>query len=100
MPVEVSLQDLVRAEIIDEGDLDESPKRIAARLKKEGIVKSFRARSGLFTLTQRANLDCVFLDKNSLCTIYDKRPEVCRQFPTAMGPRPGFCPCRLKSISL
>jgi Fe-S-cluster containining protein len=37
------------------------------------------------------NNDCLYLDRKSrLCTIYDLRPDTCRNHPK-IGPRPGFC---------
>ena len=88
MPVEINFQDLIRLELATEG---ESPKRVAERLKKMKIVKNYRAATGLFQLEQKSDRGCVFLDKERKCAVYEKRPDVCRKFPT-IGPRPGFCP--------
>ena len=42
-------------------------------------------------LTRMSNDDCLYLDRKSrLCTIYDKRPDTCRNHPK-IGPRPGYC---------
>jgi Fe-S-cluster containining protein len=55
-------------------------------------VRSYHPPTGLFILEQRYGRDCVFLDtKTRRCTVYEKRPEVCRRFPK-IGPRPGYCP--------
>lgn len=92
MPVEVQLSDLVRLEVVSEDEASGSIKKIAKRLQREGIIVSYRQGTDLFMLTQQANNDCVFLDsKTRLCTVYDKRPDVCRKFPE-IGPRPGWCP--------
>jgi uncharacterized protein len=40
---------------------------------------------------QRHGRDCIYLGADRRCTVYEKRPEVCRQFPR-IGPRPGWCP--------
>jgi Fe-S-cluster containining protein len=65
-------------------------------LMKEGIISSYRQGTELFMLTQKHGRDCYFLDsKTRLCTVYDKRPGVCRDFPS-IGPRPSFCPCTPK----
>lgn len=97
MPVEISFADLVRLGLTSEDErTNTSEKKIAKRLQKEGIIKDYRGATGFFTLTQQANDDCYFLGKDRLCKVYDLRPGVCRQFP-AIGPRPGFCPHRLKS---
>ena len=84
-------------ELITPEEAAQSVKKIARKLVDQKLVKSFRVRSGLFTLEQRTNGDCVFLDKNRLCTIYDKRPQVCRKFPE-LGPRPGFCPEKRRQV--
>ena len=91
MPVEVTLKDLLRLELISEDELEASPKKVFAKLSKKGLVKSYRASTGLFMLQQQSNDDCVFLGKDRLCQVYDKRPEVCRKFPQ-IGLRPGHCP--------
>lgn len=97
MPVEIKMEDLVRLNLVSSDDLSNMPaKKIAKNLVRQGVVKSYRAESGLFTLAQKANDDCVFLNERRLCTVYDKRPDVCRQFP-AIGPRPGYCPALRKS---
>lgn len=91
LPVEVKTSDLVRMGLIDEFDLQENPKVIFKRLYKERIVQHFHARSETLTLAQMANGDCLYLDPVSRrCTIYDLRPETCRQHPV-QGPRPGYC---------
>ncbi len=95
LPVEVSVADLQRMELITPDEACLSVKKIARKLIAEGLVVSARAATGLFTLLQHANGDCVFLDENRLCKIYDRRPQVCRKFPE-LGPRPGWCPARPK----
>lgn len=91
MPVEVRLSDLIRLELVAEFERGEPPKNIAKRLMKDGVVERFNQKSGIFTLTRMGNNDCYFLDRKSrLCTVYDKRPETCRNHPK-IGPRPGYC---------
>lgn len=91
MPVEVRIADLVRMGVVAEDEVSGSLKKVAKRLVKAGIIKTFRAKTGLFMLEQKQNGDCFYLDQNRLCTIYERRPDVCRDFPR-VGPRPGFCP--------
>jgi Fe-S-cluster containining protein len=92
MPVEVRLSDLIRLGLVGEDEAAGSMRKLAKRLIKEGSVSSYRQGTDLFMLTQKANRDCLFLDeKTRLCKVYEKRPDVCRQFP-AIGPRPGYCP--------
>ncbi|MEK6773764.1 MAG: YkgJ family cysteine cluster protein [Bdellovibrionota bacterium] len=94
MPVEVMLDDLVRLGLVSRDEAEGSIRKIAKRLIKEKIVVSYRQSTGLFMLSQKANRDCHFLDsKTRLCTVYEKRPGVCRKFPS-IGPRPGYCPGR------
>lgn len=96
MPVEVRSEDLVRLGVISEDEMTRSIKKAAKKLIKEGIVKTFRAESELFQLQSRPNGDCIFLHPQTrLCTSYEKRPGVCREFP-AIGPKPGFCPVKPK----
>lgn len=91
LPVEVRLADLVRMGVVDEFELEEPPKRVAKRLQKAGLVQHFNFKHGIFTLTQRSNGDCVYLDQDSRrCTIYAQRPTTCRRHPQ-VGPRPGYC---------
>lgn len=92
MPVEIRLSDLLRLGLTTEDEASASIKKLAKRLTKEGIISSYRSGTEFFMLTQKANRDCLFLDSTTrLCTVYEKRPDTCREFPS-IGPRPGFCP--------
>ncbi|OYZ17904.1 MAG: hypothetical protein B7Y39_14445 [Bdellovibrio sp. 28-41-41] len=93
MPVEVTLEDLIRLNLISEDDVQNMGiRKITKKLIKEKWVSTYREGTKLFMLTQKANRDCVFLDSRTRrCTNYQLRPDVCRQFPS-IGPRPGFCP--------
>lgn len=93
LPVEVSAKDLIRLELITEEEAAISLKSVARRLLARKIIQAFNAKSQLFVLEQRHGRDCIYLSKERLCTVYEKRPEVCRSFPK-IGPRPGFCPAR------
>ncbi len=97
MPVEVSLSDLIRLNLVSEDEVQNSSiRKIARKLVKEKWIVSYREASGFFMLTQKANRDCIFLDsKTRKCTMYTNRPDVCRQFPQ-IGPRPTFCPYEKK----
>jgi Fe-S-cluster containining protein len=97
LPVEATADDMVRLGLISPDDAGGSLKKIARRLTSEGIVHSFRATTGLFTLAQTPAGDCIYLHPvQRQCTVYEKRPSVCRRFPE-IGPRPGFCPMREKA---
>lgn len=97
MPVEIRVEDLVRLGLasVDEA---QAPKKLAKRLQKEKIIRSFRFSTGLYLLEQKNGRDCIFLGRDRLCTVYEKRPDVCRGFPVALGPRVGFCPYRKKPV--
>lgn len=91
LPVEVSASDLIRLGLTCEEEAADSLKALAKRLMKEKIIQAFNAKAQLFVLEQRNGDDCIYLGKDRLCTVYEKRPEVCRSFPK-IGPRPGSCP--------
>ncbi len=97
MPVEVKASDLIRLGLTDSDELANSIKKTAKRLKKQGFISSYREGTEFFMLTQQGNSDCLFLNSVSrLCTVYDKRPDTCRDFPSKVGPKPGFCPSEKK----
>jgi Fe-S-cluster containining protein len=99
MPVEVKIDDLLRLEKISVDDMNLTRKKLVARLKKDGLIKSYREATQKFMLTSRPNGDCLFLnEKSRLCTVYEKRPDVCRDFPTRAGNRLGFCPALKKTL--
>ena len=96
MLLEVTSDDLVRLGVCTEDEFRISPKKLFKRLRKEKIAMSYREGTGLFMLQSKANGDCQFLDSHTrLCTVYEKRPGVCRAFPS-IGPRPSYCPARPK----
>jgi Fe-S-cluster containining protein len=96
LPVDANVSDLIRMEVITQDEALWSLRKIERKLQKQGVVVSLRASKGLFQLAQKANRDCIYLDDNRLCTIYEKRPDVCRKFPTC-SPRPNHCPAVNKS---
>ncbi|MCM0606451.1 MAG: YkgJ family cysteine cluster protein [Xanthomonadaceae bacterium] len=97
LPVEASVNDLIRLGLASKDEAAMSLKPIAKRLIKDRIIQKFDAKSQLFVLAQRAGRDCIYLhEKTRLCTVYEKRPSVCRGFPTELGPKPGYCPERRK----
>lgn len=97
MPVEVKASDLVRLGVATQDELDNSVKKTAKRLRREGVISSYREGTEFFMLTQRPNGDCYFLDpRTRLCSVYERRPDTCRQFPDRLGTRVGFCPVEYK----
>ena len=96
LPVEVTIGDLLRLGFVAEEETQGSLKKVARRLVTQRIVHSFRAASGLCILAQSPSGQGVFL-QHQRCTVYETRPDVCRQFPNELGPRVGFCPYQKKS---
>jgi Fe-S-cluster containining protein len=96
MPVEVKIPDLVRMGAISEFEANEPIKKIAKKLKKDGVIEHLYFKKQIFTLVRFANNDCLCLDPiRRKCKIYKKRPDTCRNHPR-IGPRPGFCPYEKK----
>jgi len=96
LPVEVRISDLVRLRLIDAFAAEEPPKQLAKQLQKAGLIDHFSFARGIFTLAQRSNGDCIFLDAQTRrCSVYENRPDTCRNHPT-IGPRPGYCAYRPK----
>jgi Fe-S-cluster containining protein len=98
LPVEVSAFDLIRLGLITEEQAAESLKKVAKDLTARKLIQAYQPKSQLFVLEQRNGRDCIFLGKDRLCTVYEKRPEVCRRFPK-IGPRPGWCPAAAKNTA-
>jgi len=94
LPVEVTTADLLRLELIteDEAASQQGIRKASKRLASDGVIVSFRVKTGLFILAQRSDDRCLYLGNDGRCTVYEKRPETCRRFPVEIGPRVGFCP--------
>jgi len=96
MPVEVKIPDLIRMGVVTEFEADEPIKKLAKKLKKDGVIGHLYFKEQIFMLVRLANTDCLYLDpRRRTCNIYNKRPRTCRNFPR-IGPRPGFCPYEQK----
>lgn len=91
LPVEATLDDLIRLEVTEQFEVDDNFNQMLKRLKKEKIVKSYHAPTKTFILETKNYSDCIFLDSNRRCTVYEKRPETCRNFPK-VGPKSNWCP--------
>lgn len=91
LPLRVDSEDLHHMGFIRADEVNAPKLPIARRLKKQGIIRSYNQRSELFTIRRHANNDCIFLDEARRCSIYDRRPFVCRSYPE-YSVRPGFCP--------
>lgn len=97
-PVEVSVPDLIRMELLSEAEAAQDLDRAVAKLAEQRLIRRARRGALVFVLRQRRNGDCIFLDEKRRCTTYETRPEICRMFPR-IGPRPGFCPYEPKDAS-
>lgn len=98
LPVEVAAGDLVRMGLMATCELEGDLRPVARRLAKQGVVGHFHHRTGIFTLARMASGDCCFLDPGTrLCTIYQQRPDTCRNHPQ-VGPRTGYCAFSPKRI--
>ena len=96
LEIEATFSDLVRMGLADAFEAQESAKKIAKRLMKQGVVEHFNGKTGRFSIARLSNDDCMYLDQHSrTCTIYDKRPDTCRNHPV-IGPKPGYCAYRAK----
>ena len=92
--VEVTGEDLINLGFAELWDLQHGMKKLIKSLKKEGIIKRYNFKTGKFTLEQKAGGECIFLDKERNCSVYQRRPRVCREHPVKAGPRTGFCAYR------
>jgi Fe-S-cluster containining protein len=89
--VEVTGADLICLGLTDDWEVTHSIKSLIKRLKKEGIIKRYNFKTGIFVLEQNSQGECIFLDTKQNCRVYEKRPMVCRKHPVEIGPRPGYC---------
>jgi Fe-S-cluster containining protein len=90
MPVEVTISDLIRMGILAEFHLDLPEREQIKDALKHPSVERYTKSTDKFTLAQQANASCFYLDKNGRCSIYEVRPETCRNHPK-IGPKPRFC---------
>lgn len=95
LPLRVDAEDLFHMGFIKMEEVNAPPRPLFERLKKQGIVKSFDSRRSLFMIRRHKNSDCIFLDEKRRCTIYERRPFVCRSYPE-YSVREGFCPYKKK----
>ena len=92
MPVEVTIDDLLHLGLTFEEEID-NPRAVAKRLIKDGVVKTYRHASAIFILATNNRDDCYSLDQSTRkCSVYDRRPNVCRDFPLKRSSRIGYCP--------
>ncbi len=90
MPVEIKTEDLLRMGVLVEFHLELSLKeQIKEAMKHPGVLR-YTPSTEKFTLAQKPDSSCFFLDANKRCTIYEDRPDTCRNHPK-IGPRPNYC---------
>ncbi|MDO9182731.1 MAG: YkgJ family cysteine cluster protein [Bacteriovorax sp.] len=90
MPVEVRVSDLIRLNILDEFHLQLNEREQIKDALKHPAILRYTPSSKMFTLKQKPDGSCYFLDLNKKCTQYETRPDTCRNHPQ-IGPRPGYC---------
>lgn len=90
MPVEVTISDLIRLGILADFHLEMSLREQMKDALKHPAVSRYTASTEKYTLAQKPDSSCFFLDANKRCTLYDQRPDTCRNHPK-IGPRPNFC---------
>jgi len=78
-------------DVITEFEAQEPIKKLAKKLKKNGVIERLNFKEQIFILVRFANNDCLYLDPISRkCKIYKNRPDTCRNHPR-IGSRPGYC---------
>ncbi|GAB6094359.1 YkgJ family cysteine cluster protein [Desulfatiferula olefinivorans] len=90
--VEVRAPDLIRLGLTDEWEVAHCLNDLVKRLKKQHVIQRYCPKTGVFVLGRKRGSDCIFLDRNRRCTVYERRPAVCRSHPETVGPRIGHCP--------
>ncbi len=96
MPVEVKTVDLIRLKILSDFHLELSQREQIKDALKHSAVSRYTPSTEKFTLTQKPDGSCFFLDSQKRCSRYIDRPETCRNHPE-VGPKPGFCAYQTKS---
>jgi Fe-S-cluster containining protein len=91
LPVVVTPDDLVRLGVLPQARVMDSPKRVGKDLLAAGIVSEVTVWERTFLLAKTPGGPCIYLGEDRRCTVYDRRPSACRDFPS-VGPKPGSCP--------
>ena len=90
MPVELPVKDLIRLNILDEFHSELSLREQIKDALKHPAILRYTPSTEKFTLKQKPDGSCYYLDAQKKCTMYEQRPDTCRNHPQ-IGPRPGFC---------
>ena len=90
MPVEIMIVDLLRLKILDEFHTELPLKDQIKEALKNPAIKRYTPSTEKFTLTQKPNGSCFYLNVEGRCSQYDLRPNTCRNHPR-IGPKPNFC---------
>lgn len=90
MPVEVEISDLIRMGILTEFHLELGLKEQNKDALRHPSIIRYTPSTMKYTLTQKPNGTCFYLDENKRCTIYELRPNTCRNHPK-VGPKPNYC---------
>ncbi len=90
MPVEIPIEDLYTYGLLDEFYKELSIEEQIKTALKIKTIKRYTPSSKKFTLVQKPDNSCIYLDSKGLCTIYENRFSTCRNHPK-IGPKSGFC---------
>ncbi len=90
LPVEVDAEDLVKMEFYDPFFLELTDKEQIKEASHHPDILRYNSKTHKYTLKQRSNGACLYLDQNKKCIIYPKRPKTCANHPI-IGPRAGYC---------
>jgi Fe-S-cluster containining protein len=90
LPVEVKLADLLRIGILTDFHLEMSERDMVREALKHPAINRYTKSTEKFTFNQKLNSSCFYLDETGDCSIYENRPDTCRNHPE-VGPKPGSC---------
>ncbi|MBF0206562.1 MAG: YkgJ family cysteine cluster protein [Oligoflexia bacterium] len=99
LALEVSAADLYLLQPITDRFFEEDDfyrKEIILKLKKVGIIEKYNFKANLFTLARKASGECVYLNLQKRCSVYDRRPRTCQAFPLIPYFQ-GHCPYQRKT---
>jgi len=84
--------DLFRLGLVTKEEAEGNLRVVARRLLEKGKIESFNESSETFLLGKKpSDRTCIYLSAEKRCTVYEKRPDACRVFPTK-GAREMHCP--------
>lgn len=92
LTMRVGVSEIIRLGLLKIEDKEMSPIKILQTLNEQLI--SYRPADKTFEIRRRSNGACYFLSEDRQCTVYENRPDGCRNFPLSGGIKRGFCPMK------